>query len=284
MNKADILMVESIRNIQNKGHKDVNPRPHWHDGTPAHTLSVNGVTHKYDISDGEFPITSLREIKVDKAIGEILWIYQDCSNDLDVLANKYGVHWWDDWDCGDRTIKYCYGHTVDKYDLTKKLLDGIIADPYGRRHIINLWQEDEFRHEHGLKPCCFQTQFLVRGEYIDMCLYQRSSDWLTAGNINQMQYVAFMMMVAKHCGYKPGEFIHFTANQQIYDRHMENADELLRRFTTLCKMERETKTPIKKPRLVFEPESNDFWSFKVDDFHMEDYDPIKPQLKFEVAV
>lgn len=80
MTKADNLMYESIKNIKENGHMDENPRPRWHDGTPAHTLSVNGVVHRYDISKNEFPITTLRPIYFKKAIGELLWIYQDITD------------------------------------------------------------------------------------------------------------------------------------------------------------------------------------------------------------
>ena len=41
MNKADNYMVETINLILDNGYKDINPRPHYADGTPAHTLSVN---------------------------------------------------------------------------------------------------------------------------------------------------------------------------------------------------------------------------------------------------
>ncbi len=273
MTKADKYMIESIENIMNNGYKDENPRPVWHDNTPAHTLSVNHVVHKYDINAGEFPITTLRPIYFKKAIGEILWIYQDESNDLKLLADKYGVTWWDDWNIGDGTIGACYGETVRRHNLMHKLLDDIKNDPYGRRHIISLWQEEDFKDKHGLKPCCYQTQFNVRGEFLDMMLYQRSSDWLTAGNINQMQYVAFMMMVARHCGYKPGVFTHIIGNQQIYDRHMEQAKEMLGRTPVSC-----------NPKLVLNPVKTNFYDFAVEDFTIVDYEPNKPQLQFEVAV
>lgn len=273
MIKADKYMIKSISHILNDGYKDVNPRPHYEDGTPAHTLSVNSVVHTYDISKNEFPITTLRPIYFKKAIGEILWIYQDESNNLDLLRDKYNVDWWDSWDIGDRTIGSCYGETVRKHNLVKPILDEIVNDPYGRRHIINLWQKEDFNRPHGLKPCCYQTQFLVRGEYIDMIMYQRSSDWLTAGNINQMQYVALMMMVARHCGYKPGVFTHFIANQQIYDRHVDNALEMLKREPIDC-----------HPVLELNPDKKDFYSITVDDFVLKGYESNKPQLKFELGI
>ena len=283
MTKADDYMYSSIKQILTNGHKDENPRPRWHDGTPAHTYSINGQLHQYDISNGEIPLTRLRPIYFKKAIGEILWIYKDGSNDLEKLKNDYDVNWWDDWDIGDRTIGECYGKTVSNYSMMRNLLDGIKKDPYGRRHIMNLWQYSDFEKPHGLKPCCYQTQFLIRDRFIDMILYQRSSDWLTAGNINQMQYVALLIMVAHHCGYEAGVFYHMIANQQIYDRHTENAKIMLDRYDQLNK--RESNEIVKEPKLIFNPkEGSDFWSYQVDDFVVIDYEPITPQLKFEVAV
>lgn len=304
LTKADSYMKKSIENILNNGYKDKNPRPKYDDGTPAYTLSVNHVVHQYNISEGEFPITILRPIYIKKAIGEVLWIYQDESNDLDVLKNKYNVTWWDSWDIGNRTIGCCYGETVRKHNLMRNLLEDIKNDPYGRRHIINLWQEDDFKNQHGLKPCCYQTQYNVRDDkYLDMVLYQRSSDWLTAGNINQMQYVALMMMVARHCGYEPGIFTHFIANQQIYDKHIEQAKEMLNRYKNKQKEtvdryshnyhSKNTKEELEyyenlkeehEPKLILNPEKTDFYSFTIDDFTLKNYEPIKPQLTFELGI
>ncbi len=60
MTKADKYLVSDIHNILENGYKDINPRPRYEDGTPAHTISVNHVTRKYDLSKGEFPISTLR--------------------------------------------------------------------------------------------------------------------------------------------------------------------------------------------------------------------------------
>ena len=64
---------------------DINPRPRYKDGTPAHTLSVNHGMCTYDLNKGESPLITLRPIAVKSAIGELLWIYRDQSNDLDLL-------------------------------------------------------------------------------------------------------------------------------------------------------------------------------------------------------
>lgn len=208
--KADKYTLNNILKIlsdgtSTNGHK---VRPVYEDGKPAHTIFINQIVEKYDINKGEFPITTLRPIYIKKAIGEILWIYQEQSNNLDLLANKYGITWWDSWEVDNtRTIGQRYGATVKKYDLMNKLLDGLKNEPYTRRHIMNLYQYSDFEETKGLNPCAFMTVWTVRGHYLDMTLTQRSNDYLVAGHINKMQYVALMMMVARHVGLKPGMFM-----------------------------------------------------------------------------
>ena len=53
---------------------------------------------EFDLAKGEFPITTLRPIAIKPAIEEMLWIYQDQSNSLDLLEDKYNVHYWNDWE------------------------------------------------------------------------------------------------------------------------------------------------------------------------------------------
>lgn len=273
--KADIIFKDIMREILEEGVWDENPRPKYEDGTPAYSKFITHKYFTYDISKGELPIITLRPIYVKKAIGEILWIYQDQTSDLSVLKNKYDIHWWDEWESKDRpgTIGQRYGATVKKHDLMNKLLKGLIEDPYGRRHIIDLWQEEDFKETDGLKPCAFQTIWTVRGEYLDVLLTQRSSDFAIAGNLNELQYVALLMMVARHCGLKPGKFTHNIINLHLYDRHFEQVKEMLNREPIRC-----------NPQLILNPDKTDFYSFTLDDFRLIDYDSNKPQLKFELAI
>lgn len=282
MTKGDFYFREIVNRILEEGSLDENPRPHYADGTPAHTLSVNHVTCTYDLSKGESPFITLRPVAIKSALGELLWIYQDESNDLELLKDKYNITWWDEWDIGDRTIGQCYGATVKKWNLTKNLIEDIKKDPDGRRHIINMWQESDFRQKHGLKPCAYQTVWNVRHgkdnvDYLDMCLFQRSSDYLTAGCINQVQYAAFLIAIAEHLNMQPGRFTWFAANVQIYDRHMEQAKIMMDRESVAC-----------NPMLSV-TKGKSFWELTVDDFVLKDYprDEIKeknPQLKFDLGI
>lgn len=279
MTKSDLYMKDAISNILNNGYKDINPRPKYKDGAPAHTISVNHIFRTYDLSKGEFPICTLRPIAWKTGIKEIFTIYQKPTNEISKME-EMGVNWWNDWDIGDGTIGQRYGATVSRYDLINNLIKDIEKDPYGRRKIVSLWQETDLHETPGLAPCAFLTIWNVRGEYLDMVLIQRSGDMLTAsgpGGINEIQYAALLMMIARHTGYLPGVFSHLVANEQIYDRHFENAAEMMNRFNGL----EETAAT---PKLILNPEKTNFYDFTINDFTMEDYTPIKPQLKFELGI
>ena len=281
MTKADRYMTEDIRNILENGYWDENPRPHYADGTPAHTISVNHTVRRYDLSAGEFPVLTLRRMAWKTGIREIFSIYQRPTNDLQTMR-EMGVTWWDPWDIGDGTIGQRYGATVARYDLIHHLIEDIEKDPYGRRKVVSLWQEADLHETAGLAPCAFLTIWNVRGKYLDMMMTQRSGDMLTAsgaGGVNEIQYAALQMMIARHTGYLPGVFTHVVANEQIYDRHQEQAQELLRRAK-----EAEEKGSDLQPRLVLREEAKDFYQMTIEDFTMENYEPMQPQLTLELGI
>ena len=281
MTRADRYMDHDIRHILQDGYKDENPRPHYTDGTPAHTISVNHVLRTYDLSAGEFPICTLRPMAWKTGIKEIFTIYQKPTNNLATM-HEMGVNWWDDWDIGDGTIGQRYGATVSRYDLINNLIKDIQKDPYGRRKVVSLWQETDLHETAGLAPCAFLTIWNIRGKYLDMAMIQRSGDMLTAsgaGGSNEIQYAALLMMIARHTVYEPGVFTHFVANEQIYDRHFEAAEEMLSRASDMY-----FNSDVKTPHLVLNPEKTNFFEMTIDDFTMENYDPIKPQLKLELGI
>lgn len=289
MNKADIYMKEIIDRILADGYWDRNPRPKYADGTPAHTKSINHTFRTYDLSCGEFPICQYRPIAWKTGIKEIFTIYQKPTNEI-AKMEEMGVNWWGDWDIGDGTIGQRYGATVSRYDLINKLIKDIETDPYGRRKIVSLWQETDLAETAGLAPCAFLTIWNVRNEngkeYLDMVLVQRSGDMLTAsgpGGINEVQYAALLMMIARHTNYLPGVFSHFVANEQIYDRHIEQANEMLKRFKELDAKDYYNGV-YPESMLVLNPEKINFYDFTIEDFEMHNYNPLKPQLRLELGI
>lgn len=274
--------------------------------TPAHTYSVNsGVECSYDLSKGESPLITLRPIAVKTSIAEILWIYQKESNDLvefdELLGNntwdKDGKinNWWEKWALRDEKGNYIlnekghphigstYGEIIRKHNLVKKRLKAMKENPDSRRHIISMWQDDDYELPHGLQPCAFMTIWNVRHEkdgkdYLDMTLIQRSSDFATAGCINQVQYTVFLMLFARHLDLVPGIFTWKPINVQIYDRHVENVLKMLERDSIEC-----------EPEIWLNPDITDFYDFTPDDIKIVGY-PRKlikeknPQLEFDLGI
>ena len=228
--KADHYYKKNLNRILQEGTWDKNPRPKWKDGTPAHSLFVTGVFEEYDISKGEFPITTLRKCSWKTALSEIAWIYLQGSNKL-LDAEFLGINWWKDFDIGDGTIGQRYGATVERYDLFNKLVSGIQEDPFSRRHVMDLYQYGDLEETDGLHPCAYNTMWSVRQiddiKYLDLTLTQRSNDYITAGYINKIQYVGLLLYVCSVTGTKPGKFFHLVQNLHIYDRHLPLANEIL---------------------------------------------------------
>ena len=278
MTRADMLLYQEILEILDSGYKDENPRPKYADGVPAHTFSINHIVRSYNLGVGDFPICTLRPMAWKTAIKEIFTIYQKPTNNLAEM-HEAGVTWWDEWDIGDGTIGQRYGATVSRYDLINNLIKDIQNDPYGRRKIVSLWQNIDLAETPGLAPCAFLTIWNVRGKYLDMMLVQRSGDMLTAsgpGGINEIQYAALLMMIARHTGYEPGIFTHVVANEQIYDRHIDAAHELLKRFDIDEERER---IP-----LILNPDKTNFYDMTIDDFSVIGYEPKKPQISLELGI
>ena len=276
MIKADQYYIDNMKKIMSEGTLDENPRPKYEDGTPAHSKFITQVFEEYDLDKGEFPITTLRNTATKMGIKEILWIYQMQSNKLEDLR-ALGIDWWDNWDIGDGTIGQRYGATVRRYDLMIKLLDMLRNNPFSRRHIINLFQEHDLNETEGLFPCAYETMWSVRNVngvyYLDLTMNQRSNDYIVAGYINKIQYVALQMMVASHLGYKVGKFCHYVQNLHIYDRHFPAVEELL------------AKTPLEvQPKLELKTQKP-FFAFTIEDFIVNDIDGItKIESPLELAI
>jgi thymidylate synthase len=264
-----------LKEIKEEGQMDRNPRPKYKDGTPAYTRFIT-LPDSFK-SNGKTPLVTLRPTATFLGINEMRAFFQLQTNKIEDF-HKLGIHYWDEWDIGDGTIGDRYGETVRKYDLTNKLLTGLVNDPYGRRHIIDLYQYKDFEETPGLFPCVFLNEWLYREvdgvPYLDLFIHQRSSDTCTSWNINVIQYYAMQLMVACHCGYEVGKLKYTIGNAHTYDRHFEAVDEILNRTA-----------PEEEAELILTcPKGTNFYDITIDDFKVINYNPIKPQLKFELAI
>ena len=220
-----------------------------------------------------------------------MWIWQKRSVDIKDL----GLHIWDQWADDNGKIEGCYGDMVNRhvYMGTGKAPEGMIDIHDGLYGFLNqtdfiLWSLKNDRSSrrivasmfdpetNGLKPlqeCAFQVNLSVKGDELYMTLYQRSQDAIVAGLWNVAQYAALMMMFAHDAGLKPAIFTHFIQDMHVYDRHEEQANELLRRSLF---------GPVPQVTISSRMEGKGFYDFVADDFEVWNYEP-KEQIKFEVA-
>ena len=276
MSRADQIFVENMKEIMEHGVSDekYNVRPHWADGTPAHTIKKFGIINTYDLQE-EFPILTIRRTALKSAIDEILWIWQKKSNNIHDLHS----HIWDSWADENGSIGKAYGYQLGKkaiypegeFDQVDRVLYDLKHNPNSRRIMTNIYNFEDL-HEMGLYPCAYSMTFNVEGDRLNGILNQRSNDMLTANNWNVVQYDILIMMFAQVSGLKPGKLIHVIADAHIYDRHIPLVKKVI------------AKPQHKAPKLVMNPDVKNFYDFKVEDFQLIDYEYEILEEKIPVAI
>lgn len=276
MSYADKVFIEMCRDILENGvsTEGEKVRPHWPDGSLAYTVKKFGVVNRYDLRK-EFPAITLRKTAVKMATDEILWIWQQKSNNIKELHS----HIWDEWADEDGSIGKAYGYQLGvKHQYKEGMMDQVdrvIYDlknnPFSRRIMTNIYVHQDL-HEMNLYPCAYSMTFNVtqrKGEErltLNAILNQRSQDVLTANNWNVVQYAVLMHMLAQVCDMNVGELVHVIADAHIYDRHIPLVEELISRQT------------YDAPVFRLNPDVHDFYRFTKDDVSLENY-VTGPQIK-----
>lgn len=263
MSKADILYCNTCREILSRGVWDTDQkvRPHWADGTPAHTVKIFGVVNRYDLQE-EFPIMTLRRTYFKTCVQELLWIWQKKSNNVRDL----GSHIWDSWADETGSIGKAYGYQLGlrhqypegEFDQVDRVLYDLRHNPASRRILTNLYNFQDL-HEMALYPCAYSMTFNVSGSRLNAILNQRSQDMLTANNWNVVQYAALVHMLAQVSGLQAGELVHVIADCHIYDRHVPLVEKLL------------TRTPLAPPAFHMDERVTDFYRFTPESVWLENY-------------
>ena len=276
MSKADEIFVQNMNDILENGFWDTDlpVRPHWEDGTPAHTVKKFGIVNRYNLQE-ELPILTIRKTAFKNCLDEILWIWQKKSNKISELNS----HIWDAWADENGTIGKAYGYQLGKkaiypegeFDQVDRVLYDLKHNPQSRRILTNIYNFEDL-HEMGLYPCAYSMTFNVSGDTLNGILNQRSNDMLTANNWNVLQYSLLLMMFAQVSGLKAGTLMHVIADAHIYDRHVDIVKEVIQ------------KPQHKAPKLKMDTSIKNFYDFTVDSFELEDYEFEKLGKKIPVAI
>ena len=263
MSRADEIYRATCLDILENGFydTDLEVRPKWADGTPAHTVKKFGVINRYDLKE-EFPMMTLRRTYWKSALDELLWIWQKKSNRIEDL----GSHVWDEWAGQDGTIGKAYGYQLGikhqykegMFDQVDRVLYDLKHNPASRRILTSIYNFQDL-HEMNLYPCAYSMTFNVSGNTLNAILNQRSQDMLTANNWNVCQYAMLLLMVAQVSGLEAGELVHVIADCHIYDRHIPAVKAMLE------------KEGFDAPKVTLDPSVDDFYAFTKNSFTVENY-------------
>ena len=275
MSYADKVFIENVTDIMNNGVWDteLEVRPRWDDGTPAHTVKKFCIVNRYDLSK-EFPILTIRRTYIKSAAQELLWIWQKKSNKI----SERESHIWDQWADENGTIGKAYGYQLGvkhkykegMFDQVDRVLYDLKHNRASRRMITNIYNHADLS-EMALYPCAYSMTFNVSGDRLCAILNQRSNDMLVANNWNVAQYALLVMMFAQVSGLQPGEFVHVIADAHIYDRHIPIVKKIIQ------------NEPKPAPKLVLDPDIKDFYQFTKNSFTLENYEYTELDEKIPVA-
>ena len=276
MSRADEIFIQNCKDILENGvwDTDLDVRPRWEDGSPAHTVKKFGIVNRYNLKE-EFPILTIRRTFWKTSLDELLWIWQKKSNNIHDLRG----HIWDEWADESGSIGKAYGYQLGvkhhyregDMDQVDRVIFDLKNNPASRRIMTNIYNFADLS-EMALYPCAYSMTFNVSGNTLNAILNQRSQDMLAANNWNVVQYAMLTMMMAQVAGLEAGELVHVIADAHIYDRHVPIIEEMIK------------NEPLPAPKMSLDPDIKDFYEFTRDSFTLEGYEFHPFTAKIPVAV
>ena len=245
------------------------------DRTGIGTWSVFGRQIRFDLSKG-FPLLTTKKVHLRSIIVELLWFLRGDTNTK--FLHEHGVTIWDEWQNENGDLGPVYGAQWrswaapggERIDQISELLKSLKNNPDSRRHLVCAWNVGEIS-QMALPPCHCLFQFYVARNKLSCQLYQRSADIFLGVPFNIASYALLTLMLCQTLGYEPGEYVHTFGDLHLYKNHIEQANLQL------------SRTPKSLPQMKLNPNAQNLFEFKLEDFILEAYDPW-PAIKAQVAV
>ncbi|MEO0065367.1 MAG: hypothetical protein RI983_693 [Bacteroidota bacterium] len=245
------------------------------DRTGTGTISCFGYQMRFDLSKG-FPLVTTKKLHLKSIIYELLWFLNGDTNIK--YLNDNGVSIWNEWADANGDLGPVYGKQWRSWegadgkviDQIADVLHQIKNQPDSRRMIVSAWNVGELS-KMALMPCHSLFQFYVADGKLSCQLYQRSADVFLGVPFNIASYALLTMMMAQVTGLEAGDFIHSFGDVHIYNNHLEQVELQL------------SREPYPLPQMHLNPEVKDLFSFKFEDFTLENYQ-CHPAIKAPVAV
>lgn len=245
------------------------------DRTGTGTISIFGHQMRFHMEDG-FPLLTTKKLHLKSIIHELIWFLNGDTNIKYLQEN--GVRIWNEWADENGELGPVYGHQWRSWpdydggtiDQIAQVVDLIRHHPDSRRMIVSAWNVAEV-NKMALPPCHTLFQFYVADGKLSLQLYQRSADTFLGVPFNIASYALLLQMMSQVTGLQAGDFIHTTGDTHLYLNHIEQAKLQL------------TREPRPLPVMKLNPDVKDIFSFRYEDFLLENYDPW-PHIKAEVSV
>ena len=237
--------MSALTKIYNEGFADgTNER------TGVATKRLPGIIIQVDV-EKEFPILKSKKVAGKTALREILWIWQQQSNNIHDLK----AHIWDEWADKNGSINKAYGFQMNRpiciftdtvhrspesfrayANQATYILEYLREFPNGRWGVATIWNPEELSGM-NLVPCCHTTTWNLDGGRLNCVLDQRSGDMPYGVPFNTTQYAELMILFARDLGVKPGILTHVIADAHIYDRQMSGVELQIQYYKLLKAIE-----------------------------------------------
>jgi len=245
------------------------------DRTGTGTVSLFGYQMRFNLQEG-FPMVTTKKLHLKSIIHELLWFLQGDTNVKYLQDN--GVRIWNEWADENGDLGHVYGYQWRSWprpngtslDQITQIINDIKKNPDSRRIIVSAWNAGDIENM-ALAPCHALFQFYVADGKLSCQLYQRSADSFLGVPFNIASYALLTMMVAQVCNLELGDFVHTFGDVHIYNNHIEQVQLQLSRDVR----------PL--PIMKINPDVKDIFSFKFEDFKLENYNP-HPHIKGEVSI
>ena len=245
------------------------------DRTGIGTLSLFGGQMRFNLSDG-FPLLTTKKLHLKSIIHELLWFLRGETNIAYLKKNQVSI--WDEWADKEGNLGPIYGQQWRSWpspsgkniDQITRLIEEIKTRPDSRRLIVSAWNVSDL-DKMALAPCHALFQFYVADNKLSCQLYQRSADFFLGVPFNIASYALLTMMVAQVCKLSLGDFVHTFGDRHLYLNHLKQAKEQI------------TRPPRELPRIRINPQVDDIFNFKYDDFELLNYEP-HPAISAPIAV
>lgn len=279
-------------------------RAKYEDGTPANTIESFSYKMRFPVTNEAFFLTTRRSAWKSGFKELINWMWQQKSNDVEVLKTM-GVNIWNEWQFEDGTIGKSYGYQlgsqthlikvdnvmidmsgkgqlaikVDNSSFGKEVyldqvdyvLHQLKANPESRRIYTTVRHPNDVKYS-SLDACVHTTEWVVLGDTLHLEVNVRSNDIALGNVVNVVQYQFLHHLIAHVSGYKVGEMVFEIVRPHIYVDHLKGIKG---------QMQREELTV---PTFTINPELISFYDATVDDIIFEgDYEH-HPQIKYRVGI